>query len=535
MQRLRTSPAVLLLATSLVAFTATLDNTVVAVALRDLQRDLGSSVLGLQGVVTAYTVSLAALLLAGGALVDVVGGRRVLVLGTVVFGVASALCASAGSVTALVAWRGLQGLGAALLLPGGLAVLAAAYPDPVRRRRAVSVWAAVSGAALVAGPVVGGELVARHGWPAVFWVNLPLCAVALLLVLPSSSRPSSPSHRPDDDGDNLSKSTGARGGQWRRLDLGGAALSCLVLGAGTYGIVLAGRHGLSWQPVPLLLLAVAAGFVLRAVERRHLDPLLPTALLRDRRFGGATLAAFAAALAVFVLMVFVSLFLQLVLDHDAREAGTVLLALPAGLVLTAVVTSRWHAVVAPVLGGLVLSGVGLLGLAVTLDLTVSDRTVQLWLAVVGVGVGLTTAPVVATTLAAAGERRAGLASASVTVARELGGVVAVAGLGAVAVARLTSRLTAALVALGVPGSKQQPMLDALLRADRPTVRRQLIDAVGVERTLGAYQGFQGAATESFATSTRWVLSCAGIVLLLLGAASALLLRSDDGSEGVEEG
>jgi MFS family permease len=513
-------PALLLLATSLAAFTATLDNTIVAVALRDLQRDLGSSVLGLQGVVTAYTVTLAALLLAGGALVDVVGERRVLVLGAVVFAGASALCALADSVTALVAWRAVQGLGAALLLPGGLAVLASAYPDPVRRRRAVGVWAAVSGAALVAGPVVGGELVARHGWPAVFWVNVPLCALVVLLVVIAHPLP---------------QRSSSAGGASSRLDVTGTLLSCLMLGSAAYGVVLAGRHGGSWRVAGPLVVAAASGVALRAVERRREDPLLPTELLRQRRFRGATLAAFAAALAVFVLMVFVSLFLQLVLDHDARQAGTVLLALPLGLVMAAALTSRWHALVTPVLSGLLLAGLGLLGLAAALDVAVADRTVEVWLAVVGIGVGLTTAPVVSTTLAAAGERRAGLASASVTVARELGGVVAVAGLGAVAVARLTSRLTDLLVSLGVPHAKQQPMLDALLRADKPTVRRQLIDAVGVERTLGAYQRFQSAATDSFATSTRWVLACAGAVMVVLAAWSALLLGSNDGGERVEEG
>ncbi len=499
------------------AFTATLDNTVVAVALRDMQGDLGSSVLGLQGIITAYTVTLAALLLAGGALLDVLGARRVLVIGTVLFAASSVLCARAGSVEALVAWRGVQGVGAALLLPGGLAVLAQAYPDPVRRRRAVGVWAAVSGAALVAGPVVGGELVARHGWPSVFWVNVPLCLLVLLLLAPAP-----PPLPGTSDGD-------------ARLDVPGAVLSCVVLGAASYGIVLLGRHGISWEPAGPLALAVVATVVFVVVERRSSEPLLPRALLADRRFRGATLAAFAAALAVFVLMVFVSLFLQVVLDHDPREAGTVLLALPLALVATAALTSRWHAVVVPVVGGLVLAGTGLLGLAAAVDLDVSDRTIACWLVLVGIGVGLTTGPVVATTLDSAGERRSGLASASVTVARELGGVVAVAGLGAIAVARLTSRLTDSLVGLGVPGAARQPLLDALLRADRPEVRKQLIDAVGVERTLGAYQRFQGTATASFATSTRWVLGAAGVTLLVLAVACAWLLGSDHRGEGVEEG
>ena len=154
--RRRGSARLVLVATSAAAFTATLDNTVVAVALRDLQRDLGAGVTGLQGVVTAYTVALAALLLTGGALVDTLGARRVLLAGLAVFGLASLGCALSTTVVTLVACRAAQGAGAALLLPGGLAVLAASYPDPVARRRAVGVWAGVGGSALVAGPVVGG-------------------------------------------------------------------------------------------------------------------------------------------------------------------------------------------------------------------------------------------------------------------------------------------------------------------------------------------------------------------------------------------
>jgi DHA2 family methylenomycin A resistance protein-like MFS transporter len=503
----RRGPLVLL-ATSLAAFTATLDNTVVAVALRDVQADLGSSVLGLQGVVTAYTVALGGLLLAGGALADRLGARRVLVAGVVVFGAASALCAGAGSVHALVAWRAVQGAGAALLLPAGLAVLAHAYPDPLPRRRAVAVWAAVGGAALVAGPVVGGELVARHGWPAVFWVNVPLCLLVLLLLLVPDCGAEPPAAPP-----------GAA-----RSDAAGAVLSCLALGACTYAVVLAGRHGLDGRVFVGLAVAAAAVAALVLVEHRAPEPLLPPVLVRDRRFNGALVAAFAAALAAFVLLVFLSLFLQLVEDHDARSAGRVLLALPVALVVTAVASRRLHGVRGPVLVGLSLAGVGLAGLAAGLDTQVADRTVMAWLALVGVGVGLTTAPVVSTTLAVAGEERRGLASAAVTAARELGGVVAVAGLGALAVGRLTARLTDAVVLVGVPTADRSAMLDALLRADKPEVRRQLVDSVGAVQALSAYRGFQQAATESFVTSTRWVLGSAGLLLVALAALSAWLLR-----------
>jgi DHA2 family methylenomycin A resistance protein-like MFS transporter len=495
-----------LVATSLAAFTATLDNTVVAVALREVQRDLGSGVTGLQGIVTAYTVALAALLLAGGALVDVLGAKRVLLAGLALFAGASAACASAGTVGQLVGWRAVQGAGAALLLPGALAVLAAAYPDPVRRRRAVGIWAAVGGAALVAGPVVGGYLVDDQGWESVFWVNVPLCVlVALVSLLAPPDR------------------TAPR----RRLDVLGALLTCAVLGLATYAVVLGGRSGLTAAVVACAVGAILAGLGLYAAERRTPDPLLPGELLRDRRFGGAALGAFAASLGVFVLLVFVSLFLQLVQDHDAQQAGAVLLPLPAALVVTAAMAGRWRAVAVPVLAGLVIAGGGLVVLGVRLRVGTSDAELRLLLGVVGAGLGLTTAPVVTAALASAGAARAGLAAASVTVARELGGGVAVAGLGALAVAQLSRELTTTLTRGGVPAGKQPAVLDALLGARSDEVRRLLLRDVGVEKTLKLGDGLADAATASFLASTQLIVVTAGAVLLLAALVSGWLLRPSD--------
>jgi DHA2 family methylenomycin A resistance protein-like MFS transporter len=263
--------ALVLVATSLAAFTATLDNTVVAVALRDLQRDLDAGVAELQGVVTAYTVALAALLLTGGTLADVAGRRRVLVAGLAVFAAASAGCATADSSTALIAWRGVQGVGAALVLPGSLAVLSAAHPEPAGRARAVGIWAATGAAALLAGPLVGGVLVEAAGWPSVFWVNLPLCAlVAAVTALAPAGPPLE------------------RG---RRLDLPGQLLAALGLAALTYAVVLGGRDGLGLPVLAAAAVGVVALVGFLAVERRAPDPVLPLALLRQRPLVGATVGA----------------------------------------------------------------------------------------------------------------------------------------------------------------------------------------------------------------------------------------------------
>ncbi len=494
--------SLVLAATSVAAFTATLDNTVVAVALRAMQKDLHAGVPALQGVVTGYTVALASLLLLGGGLVDVLGAKRVLLTGLGVFAAASGGCALARSPEALVVIRAAQGLGASLLLPGALAVLSVAYDDSAARRRALGVWAASGGFALVAGPVVGGLLVQAFGWQSVFWVNLPLCALVAAVVLRTPATPPA-------------------GG---RLDKAGALLTCVVLGVLTYAVVLAGRHGWSSSVGGALGTAVLAALLLVRVEKRP-DPLLPGRLLRDRRFSGGALGAFAASLAVFVLMVFVALFLQLVQTSNALEAGLLLLPLPAALIVVAPLAARREHVAVPVAWGLALSGAGLLLLGLVLRTGTSHLVLCSLLALVGVGVGLTTAPVVSAAVDAAGRERTGLASATVNVARELGGVVAIAGLGALAVNRLLARLTDVLVSAQTPAAKLPGLLDLLLRGDSDASQKALLKAgLPPDKLIALGSTLTDTAKASFVTSTRVVLLVAGGFLLLTAAVSGRMLR-----------
>ena len=499
--------SLVLVATSLASFTATLDNTVVAVALRDIQRDLGAGVSGLQGVVTAYTVTLAALLLTGGTLADVAGRRRVFLAGLAVFGGASVACALAGSVTALVVARGVQGVGAALVIPGGLAVLADAYPDGAQRARAVGIWAATGALALATGPIVGGLLVEASGWPAVFAVNAPLCVAVAAVVLWAPAGPVTE--------------------RARHLDLPGQVLAAAGLGSATYGVVLAGRDG--WGPLVGVLLvgglALLGAFV--AVERRAADPLLPRGLLRDRAFAGTTVAAFAASLAVFVLLVFLSLFLQLVQELEALPAAVRLLPLTVGLVLVAPVAVRLPTRRA-VVSGLLLSAVGTVLVALALSPTIGAVRIGLLLGVVGVGLGLTGAPVVVASLEAVTSSRRGLGAATVNAARELGGVVAVGGLGALVVSRLGADLTSRLVALGVPPGRSEVLVDAVLQGE-PAL--EVAKRAGPGVSLDALLQLRGLAASSYVTSTRLALVGAAAVLVVAAAFAAKALDAGTSSPG----
>jgi DHA2 family methylenomycin A resistance protein-like MFS transporter len=496
--------SLVLVATCLASFTATLDNTVVAVALRDIQRDLGAGVSGLQGVVTGYTVALAALLLTGGTLADVAGRRRVFVTGLAVFAGGSLACAAAGSVSALVLARIVQGSGAALVIPGGLAVLAEAYPVAGPRARAVGIWAATGALALAVGPVVGGLLVAARGWQLVFEVNVPLCVAVAAVVLAAPRGEPSPAGR--------------------RLDLPGQVLVAVGLGATTYAVVLVGRDGWTRDVAISAVIGLLALLAFVGVERRSSDPLLPRGLLAERTFFGTTTAALAASLAVFVLLVFLSLFLQLVQEHEALPAALRLLPLTVGLVVVAVPAARLahrRGPRTPVVAGLVVAAVSLLLLSWALSPTLGAVRLGLLLAAVGIGLGLTGAPVVAASLDAVASERRGLAAGVVNAAREVGGIIAIGGLGAVVVSRLATDLTARLVALGVTPDKSAVLVDAVLRGEDQNV---VIKRAGPSVGLDALLKLRHLAAVSYVNSTRLALTGAAVLLLAAAAVAATTLR-----------
>jgi hypothetical protein len=294
----------------------------------------------------------------------------------------------------------------------------------------------------------------------------------------------------------------------------GQVLGALALAAGTYAVVLAGRDGLGRPVVLAAAIALGSTVAFIGVERRAKDPVLPLALVRSRNFLGATLGAFAASLAVFVLLVFLSLFLQLVQQRDALPAALRLLPLTVALVVTAPLAGRWAAVRGaqqPVVLGLVLTAAGLALTGLRLDEAMSDLELALLLGLSGIGIGLTTAPVVTASLDAVAKTRSGLAAATVNVARELGGVVAVAGLGALVVARLGADLTRRLIGLGVPGQSTDTLVEALLRGASES---EVLRLSGGQVPLTALLQLRGAAEASYVQSVRLaLLGAAGVVLL----------------------
>lgn len=395
-------------------FLVLLDVTIVNVALPKIGTGLAAGVGGLQWVVDGYALALAALMLAGGTIGDLYGHKRIVLAGLAVFGAGSLGCGLAPAVGVLVGFRGAQGAGAALMLPGTLAVISDAYPDGEERARAIGIWAGIGGAALPAGPLLGGVLTEAIGWRAVFFVNVPIVIVAIALAARA-----------------VHESSDRRTG---RLDVTGVVLAGAALALLTFAFVAAGHGGLR----PLVLGAAAVAIALAAafigVERSREHPMLPLALFRRGDFAAANSVAGAMNLSALGLLFVLTLYLQDVRHHSALVAGLALLPMFLPLSLIAPFSGRMTARVGsrrPMVIGLLLAAAGT-ALFVAVNDDSSYLTLLPALLLLGSGLGVLTPAVVAAAIGAVPGDRAGLASAVNNTARQACGAIGIAAFGALA-------------------------------------------------------------------------------------------------------
>jgi len=383
-----------LLATVLGAGIAFLDSTVVNVALPAIGADLGAEVSGLQWVINGYLTTLSALILLGGSLGDRYGRRRAFQIGVLWFALASLMCAASATMPMLIAARMLQGVGGALLTPGSLAIIKASFA-PADRARAIGVWAGLTGIAAAVGPFIGGLLVDAGSWRWIFLINAPLAVAVMIVLARAVPESADPDAAP-------------------RLDIAGSALAGLGLGGVTYALIEAGARGSIGPPVigaGVVGLASLAGFVL--VERRSRHPMLPLGLFSSRQFTGANLVTamvYAARGAAFFLLV---VYLQQALGYSALMAGSATLPVTMLMLALSARSGDLAQRIGPRLqlaaGPVVIAG----GLALMVHIApgASYATAVLpAVAMVGLGLSLTVAPLTATALAAAEDRHVGVAS-----------------------------------------------------------------------------------------------------------------------------
>ncbi|EST28390.1 hypothetical protein N566_22835 [Streptomycetaceae bacterium MP113-05] len=371
-----------------------LDATVVNVALPAIGEDLDADVAALQWVLDGYLLTLAALILLGGSLADRYGRRRMFSAGVVCFTLPSVLCALAPDPLTLIVARGLQGVGAALLTPGSLAIIQAAF-RPADRSRAIGAWSALTGVASALGPIVGGYLIDTFSWRWIFLINVPIGLVVLL----AAAR-----HVPE------SRDTTSNGG----LDLRGGLLATLGLGCLTYALIEGPRgHTPTWLLAAALAFGTAALGAFAVAERRARAPMLPLEIFSSRQFLAAnavTVVVYAALGGVFFLLV---VFLQTSLGYSPLQAGAA--SLPVTLLMLLLssraggLAQRAGPRLPLTVGPLLLAGGMLLMLRIDTGSGYATAVLPAVL-VFGLGLACTVAPVTATALAAAPARHSGVAS-----------------------------------------------------------------------------------------------------------------------------
>ncbi|MBA6441428.1 MULTISPECIES: MFS transporter [Streptomyces] len=391
-----------------------LDNTILNVALPSIQRDLHTSVSGLQWTVDAYTLVLASLLMLSGSTADRVGRRRTFQAGLVIFTAASLLCSLAPGLGWLVVARMLQAVGGSMLNPVAMSIISNTFTDPRERARAIGVWSGVVGISMAAGPIIGGALVESAGWRSIFWLNVPIGLAALFLTrryVPESRAPRA-----------------------RRVDPVGQVLVIGLLVALTYAIIESPNLG--WTSPVVAGCAAAALCALLGLlwyEPRRTDPLIDLRFFRSAPFSGATVIAVAAFAGLGGFLFISSLYLQDVRRLDPLHAGLFMLPMAVMALLTAPVSGRMVASRGP-RTPLLLAGAALCASAVLQALTYSEHLPVAVLVVAyllfGTGFGLVNAPITNTAVSGMPRAQAGVAAAVASTSRQTGQSLGVAVIGA---------------------------------------------------------------------------------------------------------
>jgi EmrB/QacA subfamily drug resistance transporter len=480
-----------------------LDATIVNVALPALSDDLGTGLADQQWVVEAYLLALVSLLLVGGSLGDQFGRRRIFILGLGLFGVTSILCAIAPSTGVLIGARSLQGLAGALLVPGSLAILAATF-EGEERGRAVGTWTAWTGIATVIGPAGGGALVEAISWRAIFWVNVPLIAVTMVLA-----------HR------NVRESVDPEAD--RRIDGLGILLSAVGLGAPVYALIQQPTHG--WGD-PMVYGALVGGVAVFAVfllwEARYRHAMLDLSLFRVRNFAITNLETLIVYAGLIGAFFFITLFLQQTAGYYPIGAG--LATTPVSLILF--VLSPWFGKVATGIGprvpmavGPVVGGIGLLlMMRVGADPNYVTEILPAIL-VFGLGLAATVAPLTATALNSVEERQVGVASGINNGVSRIAGLLAIAILGALIAGQFGSTIDENL-----SGTQLSPQGQRAVDAakDRSLGVPDTADLASNEAA-----SIDTAAEDASSDAFQMAMAAAGLLMIVGGVIAGIGLRNPE--------
>ena len=394
-------------------FMIMLDNTVVNVALPSIRQDLGISISELEWVVNGYALTFGVLLLSGGKLADMLGRRRIFMVGLVIFTLSSFFCGFANSAGVLIGARVVQGVGAALMNPATLSIITATFPAR-QRGTAIGIWAGVSAMALAFGPLVGGFITEHFNWSWVFYINVPIGVLALIAarLFIDETRDTSE----------------------QRLDPLGLVTSAVALFALTYGLIESNKRG--WGDALVLgCFAIAIVFFIAffLAERHQRLPMLDLNLFRNRSFSSANVVMLLIGLAMFGTFFFVSLFVQNVLNFSPIQAGATFLPMTLFIIFVAPVAGK----LADKLGPRTLMVPGLALVTASLALfSIQNESSTFWtllpaLLVGGLGMAMSMAPTTSAAMHAVPVDKAGVGSAVINSMRQVGGSIGIALMGAI--------------------------------------------------------------------------------------------------------
>ena len=475
---------------------AFIDSTVVNVALPALQSTFNATVTDVQWVVESYGLLLGALILVGGAAGDLFGRRKIFLTGIVLFALASAACGFAQTIQQLIAARALQGLGAAFLTPGSLAIISASFPE-AERGRAIGTWSGFSAMTTALGPVLGGWLIQHASWRWIFFINLPLAAAVIVISL---------WHVPE-----------SRGAEAKRLDYPGALVVTVGLGTLIYGLIESPQLGWGHPKVfGTLMVAAFCLLVFPFVEERAASPMVPLKLFRSRTFSGANLLTLFLYAALGIFFFIFPMNLIQVQGYSATAAGAA--ALP--LILLMFSLSRWSGGLVtrygsklPLIVGPIIAAAGFALFAMPSIGGSYWTTFFPAFVVLGFGMAVSVAPLTTVVMGAVDQNHAGAASGINNAVARVAGLLAIAVFGIVMVQAFAARLDHTLATLGVSQEVRHEML----------ANRTKLAAIDIPRDLDASRGeeVKPAVSDSFLFAFRVVAySC---VLLALASALAASL------------
>lgn len=487
-----------LVATILGSSMAFIDSTVVNVALPTLQTELQATVADVQWVVESYALFVAALILVGGSLGDRFGRRRIFVLGVVLFALASAWCGLAPTVKQLIIARGLQGMGGALLIPGSLAIIGAAFTDE-QRGAAIGLWSGFTAITSAAGPVLGGWLIETFSWRWIFLINLPLALIVVAISLwqvPESRDPQAP-----------------------KSDWLGAVLAVVGLGSMVYGLLESANAGFSAVVVGAMAIGIAILALFFWVESRLASPMMPLSLFRSRTFSGANLLTLLLYSALGGALFFLPFNLIQVQSYSSTSAGAALVPFPVIMFLL----SRWSGGLVdrygerlPLIIGPTIAAIGF-GL-----MTLPGIGGRYWttffpaVVVLGLGMSICVAPLTTAVMNAVNVRYVGVASGVNNAVSRIASLLAIAVLGIVMLNRFNHSLNQRLAPLQLSTDAQQ-----FLDTQRVNLAAASVPP-GLSSEVAA--AVQGAIAAAFVDGFRGVMGIAATLAIASAITAALMIE-----------